>query len=568
MKRLKFSYLIAFIMLLSLPAWLYAQSAMKFTIIGIKNAPLTNATERLNELAKHTPLRDIPHKRLEEHVALALAPFGYFTPKVTVRKSFHLITIYIKPGPRTIIRAINVSLIGEGQANACIKKSLSALDLVAHEPFDNTRYEKAKQTLLTAAEAQGYLRAFFKHAQVLVDKAAHQAEVTLILDTGPRFYFGQVQFDPSHISPELLKRYIPFCYGQPFSNAKILELNTRLSNTGYFSAVTVKPNTKVTSNHLPVNVHLQPSPRISYTVGAGFGTDTGPRGKLGYHVVPVNAQGHKFNLIGLGSMRENTLQAQYSIPGVNPVVNQYDFTGGITNLNYRSGKSRAALLTFSQRHNLSKCQRVLSLNVLHERYNYVDEPTYTRFALYPKASFTWFSRDKDQLFVPQGYRLIVDGLLASRALLSQNDIYQLLIDAKIAYTLQATHTRFYLHGIQGLTQINNINLLPLSLSLFLGGADNLKGFSYNSIGPGKILSYGGLELQQEVKENWYALGFVDIGRVYHPQDNPIRRDIGVGAMWVSPVGPIKVGLALPVDDRFRRLDHASPRLVINIGPEL
>lgn len=38
-------------------------------------------------------------------------------------------------------------------------------------------------------------------------------------------------------------------------------------------------------------------------------------------------------------------------------------------------------------------------------------------------------------------------------------------------------------------------------------------------------------------------------------------------MWVSPIGPIKVGLAQTINNRGQR-DGNNPRLVISMGPDL
>ena len=142
------------------------------------------------------------------------------------------------------------------------------------------------------------------------------------------------------------------------------------------------------------------------------------------------------------------------------------------------------------------------------------------------------------------------------------------LDAKLAFTLAPLRTRFYLHGIQGFTNINNVNNIPLSLAQLLGGATNLKGYSYNSLGPGKIMSYGGIELQKETFKKWYLLGFFDSGDVYKPSVREFKHDLGIGLMWVSPVGPIKIGVAQPVTNSLARTPGSSPKLFINMGPDL
>jgi translocation and assembly module TamA len=145
---------------------------------------------------------------------------------------------------------------------------------------------------------------------------------------------------------------------------------------------------------------------------------------------------------------------------------------------------------------------------------------------------------------------------------------QIAIDGKAAITFRPIKTRVYLHAIQGLTQVNNVNQIPLSLAQLLGGAGNLKGYNYNSLGPGKIISYGGVEIQKETFKKWYLLGFVDGGDVYKPIVRDFKYDIGIGLMWVSPVGPIKVGIAQAVTHNLNRDQGRSPKIVINMGPDL
>ncbi|WP_232220671.1 BamA/TamA family outer membrane protein [Legionella tunisiensis] len=164
--------------------------------------------------------------------------------------------------------------------------------------------------------------------------------------------------------------------------------------------------------------------------------------------------------------------------------------------------------------------------------------------------------------------MTINGLAASKAILSEVSFAQASINAKAALTLPAIRTRFYFHTIQGVTSISNINELPLSLALLLGGADNLKAYSYNSIGPGKILSYGGLEIQKETVDKWYFTGFLDSGDVYMPSLKGLQNDVGIGLMWVSPIGPIKIGVAQAVDSHFNRIKDRKPKFVISMGPDL
>lgn len=535
-------------------------------IKGIEGPLLLNVEYRLSEMYKGKSINQQPEEELRTQVAKALYPYGYFKPSISIDNATHQLNIYIKPGPQLHITSLNIRIVGEGAQNPEIQHALRNLPIKIGQPFDTVLYNDAKDTLSNCAEHLGYLRVAFDTSQLLIDQSRYTADITWILNTGPRFYFGQVRFDPTYISPELLHRYVPFNFGQPYSTDQVLQLNSNLASSSYFSVVNVKPNI-TTNQFVPVEINLQPTQRIQYSVGMGYGTDTGARGRLGLNVIPVNRSGHKFKAIAQGSVEQNTVQGQYIIPGANPLNDNYNINGGLTNLHYNAGRSNSIQMGLAQQHLTTTFQRTLSLNGLNERYNYTGFPTTTETVLFPKAMFTW-SKTTDVLFSPSGYKITVNGLAASKALLSQVSLLQASVDARAAMTFDTIRTRFYFHTIQSVTAISNIYQLPLSLAQLLGGAENLKGYSFNSIGPGKIASYGGLEIQKETVNKLYVLGFMDAGDVYNPILKKYQYDAGVGIMWASPVGPIKIAVAQAITHNFERIPNHSPKLVVNMGPDL
>lgn len=538
-----------------------------FKVNGIRGEALANVQYRLLELYKDDAITRVPPDVLKEQIAKAMYPYGFFEPKIILAyNNDKKININIIPGPQMRISSLTVRVVGEGANNLRIKEAVDKLPIKAGQPLNNPLYEEAKNNLLSAAEHQGYLHAAFDKSQILIDKKRYKADITLIFNTGAQYYFGKLTFSPTYVSPELLRRYVPFKYGEPFSTEQIMALEGNLSASGYFKSVVVKPDID-DIRHVPIDIHLERVHRINYSFGLGYGTDTGPRGRAGLHIAPVNRAGHKFNTIVQGSFKENALLTQYIIPGANPVTDKYSLSGSLSNLNYSSGYANSVLLSAAQQHAKANHQRTLSINALDERYNYSGEPKNTETVVFPKATFTW-RKVSDQLFSPNGYNVTLSGLAASKAVLSDINLAQASLDAKAAFTFAPLRTRLFFHGIQGFTGIDNINNLPLSLALLLGGAENLKGYGYNSLGPGKILSYAGLEIQKETFSKWYLVGFVDAGDVYQPAPKEFKYDAGIALMWVSPVGPIKVGIAQALNNRFNNTEGRNPKLVINMGPDL
>lgn len=558
--------LITFCLLFCISFLAIADSKATFVINGASGKALANVEKRLDEVQQEKPLAKITPEELRLHVLNALQPYGYFRAQVSVNiVSAQKVIININLGSLTPISSLEIRITGEGADNPILQKTVKEITLRVGDPLVMPDYNKAKLSITNTAENLGYLKGTYSKSEVLI-KDNNTAQITLIFNTGPLFYFGQVQFNPSNINPKLLHRFVPFKEKQTYSTDQVLKLNNDLASSGYFSSVLVKPQITDAETTVPIEIHLEPVPKYSYSLGAGYGTDTGVRGRAGLYVTPVNEQGHKFNAIAQGSFTQNALQAQYLIPGSNPVTDQYNITGNFSNLNYTSGYSNAYLLSIGQQHNLDWYKRSLSLNALYEGFNYSQQPNSYEFMLYPKAKWT-FSKTTSPLFSPTGYSISLTTLGASKALLSNNSFAQGSIDAKAAYMIKPLKLRLYAHTIQGATAINDITKLPLSLALLLGGTDNLKAFSFNSIGPGKIVSYGGFELQKEVVKNWYAIVFYDAGNVYKPSLRSTLYDAGAAVMWVSPVGPIKLGLAQEINQTFQRAG-TNPRLVISMGPDL
>lgn len=581
----------------------------KFDITGLEKLPLENVKHRLIDLYAHPTQEGMSEDMLRNQIEKALTPYGYFNPSIRIQQpsSKHPGKIHVNPGRPVIITSLTVHIEGPGKNIDEIQNTYHELPIKKNQPFNSMLYETSKNNLLNAAEHQGFLNPQFDQSTVIIDKEHYQASIILLFNTGPRSYFGNIKFitgttrpapklkgeirlpipklskiieffkpfgqrNPmftmGHIalSPDLLFHYVPFDYGSPYSTDDIMALNSNLVGSGYFKTVDVAPLTE-TGHHVPLTVHLEPVDRFSYSLSGGYGTDTGARGRFGLHIVPLNTYGHKFDAVAQGSSNQNAALLKYTIPGRDPIHDLYTINGGFTNLSYVSGNSRSGNLALVSQHLTSKFQRVFSLNGLHEQFHYDKQLPSERTVVYPKALLSW-REVSDPLFSPSGFNITINGFASSRYALSSISVGSIAVDAKAAFTFDFLRTRVYGHVIQALTQIDDIYALPLSLAPLLGGPENMKGFSYNSIGPGKVLSYGGIELQKETFDAWYLLGFIDKGTVYRPDPRLVQYDVGVGLLWRSPVGPIKAAVAQPVDNRLRRMPDTGIRFVVNMGPDI
>ncbi len=100
--------------------------------------------------------------------------------------------------------------------------------------------------------------------------------------------------------------------------------------------------------------------------------------------------------------------------------------------------------------------------------------------------------------------------------------------------------------------------VPIFDRLFLGGANNLRGFDYRDVGPkdingeplgGKTLARGTIELTFPVIEKVRAAVFYDIGVVgsaAFEANGRAASDVGVGVRLDLPIGPLRLDYGLPI----------------------
>ena len=132
--------------------------------------------------------------------------------------------------------------------------------------------------------------------------------------------------------------------------------------------------------------------------------------------------------------------------------------------------------------------------------------------------------------------------------------------------------RILVRGDLGITETSEFDRLPTSLRYFAGGDNSIRGFGYEDLGPrdedgdvigGKYLAVASVEYEHRIKEKWSVAGFVDAGNAFNSFSGDIEYGSGFGVRWLSPVGLIRVDLAMGLSEP----DHPV-RLHIVIGPDL
>lgn len=506
------------------------------------------------------------NRKAEDEIRTALQPFGYYNPSITSQLTdgadVWVATYTILPGNPIPYGTIDIKLDGAAVDDPLFKKVLADTPVKKGNHLVHKDYENLKSQLLSLAAERGYHEGELTESRVIVSIESYTADVHLHFASGPRYKVGDVHFSDSPISDKLLNRYLPFKEGQPIRTSELVDLQTSLLDSDYFSRVEVRPLWSDASNQqVPIDIILEPEKRTKYEAGGGYGTDTGARVRAGVTRRWVNSLGHQLSGDVQFSQITNTVSLEYSIPGQNPMTERYT-----VNLNYEDEhsdtvESESLSLGVSEQWQWKQWQLVASLQYEEETYT-LDGETDSSTLLYPLFSASTVSTG-NRLNVKNGYRLSGQIIGGADAVLSDTNFVQVQASGKLIHSV-TDQMRVLARLEAGMTAADDFDKIPASHRFFAGGDTSVRGYSYQSLGPkghdgdvigGPNLLVGSLETDYRFTgSDWGVAAFIDMGNAYEDADLLLKTGVGFGVRWFSPIGPIRLDLGFPQndsDDSFR-----------------
>jgi translocation and assembly module TamA len=512
----------------------------------------------------------------EAQAEKAAQALGYYQAQIVSEVSegdpLRLI-IRIVPGEPVRLREVTLRI--DGPANQLRAFRLpSDPRLKAGAVLNHGRYDAAKRQIQNQALRYGFFSGRFTRQRLSIDPRAGVADIELIYDSGPRYLLGAVSFQgDAPFEAQLLQRMVPFAADTPYDSELIAELYQALRSSGYFESVSVDANPSAAEQQrIPVSVQLQTRKPRSMGLGLGFSTDVGPRGRANWTRHWANPQGHSYGAeMELSAPRQN-VGLWYDVPGDPPLTDKLRYAGGYQYQELADTDSLSRLLTLGPEWHSkldSGWQRVISLKWQHEQYKLGDDAGLSTL-LMPGVSYAYLHSD-NRVDPNHGYRLQFDLSAAKRGLLSDADVLHANVLLKGLTTLAYKHR--LLGRMQfGATESGGFAAVPPSLRFFAGGDQSVRGYDYQSLSPentqgdkigGRYLFAVSAEYQYSVAERWRVATFVDQGNSFNSLDFPsLKSAVGIGLRWVSPVGPLRLDLAHPLDGQ------GGVRVHFSMGPEL
>ncbi|WP_020561261.1 autotransporter assembly complex protein TamA [Thiofilum flexile] len=487
---------------------------------------------------------------------------GYFDAQFKMvsarRDGCWVLNVAVNPGQPIRVKGMDIKLEGAGAKTkdfATIQQNppYRMGDVMVHQP-----YEDYKDKLNQKANQLGYFDAEYKTKQLQIDPDKHEGKVVLDYKTGERYRYGQVDVKQDVLNQKVLNRHLRVRPGAYYDSEQLLKQQRLLEASGYYKDVQIVPkHMEAKDKQIPVSIQAERNKRYTYTGKVGYGADTKARLEAKMDTNWVNDKGHKLTVEGVASKPEASLGFNYKVPLWEPEFEFAALSGGWERSDTNQIKSSALKSEFSyNRRNDSDWQQTAFVSTLYETTQTEGSDKTTSQLALLGARMKKTEAD-DLLYATQGWQLAAELQGAKKGLLSDQSLIQGKVSGKYLKTLESKN-KVILQGALGTTYTDDLTTTPKSLRFFAGGQNSVRGYDYQSLGTkdandvvigGKHLLTGGVEFEKPVRDKFSLAAFVDAGNAFEDWSNyDIKWGVGLGARYQSPIGPIRVDVAVPKDN--------------------
>lgn len=506
----------------------------------------------------------------------SLQALGYFSAEITA--SFHLnetskcqqINLFVKLNEPTLVSKIHIQWQGKDNFTEMESLALQEVYGMENQIFRSDVYESLKISLLKRLIAQGYVLAKFSKSRVEVQN--NRAVINWVIDVNQKFRIRDiiVRQKPKAFWNENFIRAIAELQNDTELNRELL-INAKnlLDSASLFTYADVQMDLKTAKEGLiDIIIDVTAKKNHEYQAGVGFSTDLGPRVRLKYKNNRINPLGHRYQAESFFSKDLSQISSSYHIPSLQePSRHYYELGLGGERKTIEEVDSTSYVFRADDVRQLSNgWKRIYNGEFLSEDFTVVNDRGEVFLAL-PGVSLEKIQSDKS-IYPLKSYHYRFSAQAATQSLFSDLDMFQVRLRAVRTKKISSKNRLIY-RLETGYTWVDDFNQLPPSKRFYAGGTDNIRGYSFESLGPtdtvfivdsetgldiieervtgGKNLLIASVELDYRIAEKWVVAIFFDAGNAFNNQSFDVKKGTGMGIRWFSPAGPLKLDLGFPLD---------------------
>lgn len=490
--------------------------------------------------------------------------------ELTPQRDGFLITFTIEEGERYKFGKIDVNNSIKEVPTAELKPLLT---VHTGDWYNADQVDKSISALTDALGNRGY--AFIEiDPRVKRNPETHTIDTVFDVKEGPRVYVERIDITGNvRTLDKVIRREMMLVEGDAFNTSRLHRSEQRIKNLGYFKKVDITTNPGSTPDKTVIGVNVQEQSTGEFSVGVGFSTTDGVLGDISIHESNLLGRGQDLRIGTTIAQRTEQVDLSFTEPYFlernlaagfdvfvinqdNQLIGQFDqFTVGTTlRVGYQITEPLRQTLKYTVRKDTIN-------NIATTASRFIQEEAGTRNTSMVGQVLLYDKRD-NRLNPTSGYfaQLATDLAGLGGDVRYGRGIFTVGYYYPVApsYVLSLGAETGYIHGIDDTVRIED--------RFFVGG-DNLRGFKVGGIGPRDVTTndalggnfyYTGtvamsypLGLPEELGINGYV--FSDLGTLYGNDEQGdiadshfLRVSVGTGVSWKSPLGPIRVDIAVPV----------------------
>lgn len=486
-----------------------------------------------------------------------------------------LVNIVIKPGSKYRLNNFQVfSELGPYEVSYKTHK------LKKDDFFESANIKRAEDKIVLFALNHGYPFVEFRKHKLKFDKKNRTIDVDVYIQLNDLMRFGEVIIEGNAKTKNtyILNR-LAWKEGDIFSQKLIDETRKNLIKSDIFDGITIKPlKDKAFNNIVPINIQAIENKRHYIGAGIDISSEEGIGGKIFWGHRNLFNKGENFK-IGYERQRfKRGLDIHYKIPDVF-LQNQYLVQSiELKKQHTDAYQSTERHYNIGLEHNFNRFYT--KNNGLGISYEKVNDKKF-RILSFPQRLL--MDTTKNLLDPKRGNKLNItlkpDFVLDNK----QSHFFTVDFEASQYFSLDKMSTHVIaMRAKIGSIISNSFNRIPKTRLFYAGGANSVRGYGYQMIGPltndinpknrmptgGRSSFEGAIEWRYRISESFGLVPFIDFGALSQHRfikfknlwsrttyDSKLFMGAGLGGRYyIGDIGPIRADIAIPLNKR-RKIDR-------------
>jgi len=459
----------------------------------------------------------------------------------------------------------------------------------ANFPYSGTDVRADEKMIQEYYGSRGYADA--RVDTTILNAGPGRVKIIYGVTEGTKFYVNRINISGNNATEDkVIRREIIVAPGEELNTVKLNTSRTRLEQLNYFSSVDVRTNNTLSPDRKDIDINVVEQSTGTVNFGAGFSSIDSLSAFVGVTQTNFDIRdwsdfrgaGQRFN----ANARLGLLRRDFNVTWTEPwfrdqplaltvdlfyrnmffISDRFDQTnaGASVGLRKRIGEFAYWEGTYTlQMVSIDNMDNAASNLIRQEAGDYIQS----------KIDGRWVRDTRDSIYITRsGHKIEAGGLISGLG--GDAQVWGLNAAGQQYFNLPGD-TILSFEGAFSTVENWGGSRVPIFERLFLGGANNLRGFNFRQAGPkdntgeplgGSTSIYGTAEVSVPVIEKFRVAAFYDVGSIgtgAFDVGGDVYSDYGIGFRLFLPMGPIRIDYAIPQQgDQFT---GDSGRFQFNMG---